>query len=210
MIGCFLFGFAGLMLVSRLVHRHHHGWHGHHGPCGGWGGRYGGGPGGHHGYGYGEGFEGEPGAFGEPSEPWMGGGGMRGLGRGWRGNPFRSGFLARMIADRLDATPAQEKVIRDATDELRETATKLKGEGKKTRADLATAFRKSHFDEVLLGELYARHDRSLEDLRKAFVGMGARIHETLDGKQRERLAEMIESGPGAFGPRWGRGRSWRS
>jgi hypothetical protein len=209
MIGCLLFGVAGLMLVSRIVHRHHHGWHGRYARCGGWGGPHGGGFDGHHGYGYGAGFEGEPGELGGPGEPWMRGGG-RGWGGRWGGNPFRSGFFARMIADRLEATPTQEKVIRDATDELREAATKLKGEGKKTRADLAAAFRKSSFDEVLLGELYARHDRSLEDLRKAFVGMGARIHETLDEKQRERLADLIESGPGGWGHGWGRGRSWRS
>jgi hypothetical protein len=208
MIGCLLFGFAGVMLVSRMVHRHHHGWRGHYSRCGGWGGHHGGPFGGHHERGYGPGFEGEPGEFGEPGEPWMRGGG-RGWGGRW-GNPFRSGFFSRMIADRLEATPTQEKVIRDATDELREAATKLKGEGKKTRADLAAAFRKSSFDEVLLGELYARHDRSLEDLRKAFVGMGARIHETLDEKQRERLAELIESGPGGWRSGWGRGRSWRS
>jgi hypothetical protein len=208
MIGCLLLGAAGLMLVSRVIHRHHYGWHGGYSRCGGgWGGPYGGGS--HHGHGYGPGFEGEPREFGEPGEPWMRGGG-RGWGGRWGGNPFRGGFFARAIADRLDATPAQEKVIRDATDELREAATKLKGEGKKTRADLAAAFRKSHFDEVLLGELYARHDRSLEDLRKAFVGTGARIHETLDEKQRERLAELIEAGPSAWAGRWGRGRSWRS
>ena len=208
MIGCFLLGAAGLMLVSRVVHRPHY-WHGGYARCGGWGGPHGGGRWGHHAHGYGPGLEGEGGAFGEPGEPGMRGGG-HGWGGRWRGNPFRGGFFARAIADRLDATPAQEKVIRDATDKLRESATKLKGEGKKTRADLAAAFRKSHFDEVLLGELYARHDRSLEDLRKAFVGMGARIHETLDDKQRERLADLIESGPGSWGQQWGRGRAWRS
>jgi hypothetical protein len=201
MIGCLLLGAAGLMLVSRIVHRHHLGWHGHYARCGG--GQYGGGLGGHHGHGYGP-WTGEPRMGEEEGPDWGAPGG------GWRGNPFRGGFVARAIAHRLDATPEQEKVIRSATDEFRETATKLKGEGKKTRADVAAAFRKGHFDEVLLGELYARHDRGLEELRKAFVGLGARIHETLDDKQRERLADLIEAGPGAWGHGWGRGRAWRS
>jgi hypothetical protein len=115
--------------------------------------------------------------------------------------------MARVISDRLEATPAQEKVIHDAVEEFREAATKLRGEGKKTRADVAGAFRKGHFDEVLFGELFARHDGALTELRKAFVGMGARIHDALDDKQRARLADLIESGPGAFRPRWA-GRAW--
>jgi hypothetical protein len=194
MIGCLLLGAASLMLVSRVLHRHHHGGYAR---CGGWGGPPGGG------FGHpmhGPWSDDERGGFGSPDSGY--GGGPR-----W-GNPFRGGFLARALSERLDATPAQERVIRDATEEFREAAAKLKGEGRKTRADLATAFRKGHFDEVLLGELYARHDRSLEELRKAFVGMGARVHEALDERQRARLADLIESGPGGWG--WGRGRGWRS
>jgi hypothetical protein len=111
----------------------------------------------------------------------------------------------RAVSDRLGATPAQERVIHDAAEELRAAASKLRGEARQTRSDVAGAFRKSHFDEVLFGELYARHDSALEELRKAFVGAGARIHDALDEQQRARLADMIESGPG----RWGRWRSER-
>jgi hypothetical protein len=186
MIGCILLGAASLMLVSRALHRHHHGWHGRwafcgHGPFG----RFGH----HHGHGEGPDYDGYGPRF------------LHG------GNPLSGGFFVRALADRLDATRAQEKVIREATDEFRQSATKLKGEGQRTRADLAAAFRKGSFDEVMLGELYARHDRSLEDLRKAFVGMGARIHEVLDDEQRAQLADMIEAGPKAWRPRWGR-RGW--
>ncbi|HVZ72124.1 MAG TPA: periplasmic heavy metal sensor [Polyangia bacterium] len=193
--------------MSRIVHRHHHGFYGY-GRCGGWGGHHGRWGGWHRGgYGMMQGYgEGGGGPWGDED----GGGFEAGPGWGgprWRGNPFRDGFIARAISDRLEATPAQEKVIRDATDEFREAASKLRGEGKKTRADVAAAFRKSAFDEVLLGELYARHDRSIEDLRKAFVGMGARIHDALDEKQRARLADLIEAGPGAWAP-WSRRRHW--
>ena len=204
MIGCLLLG-AGVFALARMAHRHHHGWHhgrwahcgsGWHGPggYGAWRG-YGYGPGGEDGYadgGYAGDDDGGP-DFG-PGRHWSRG--------GFRGR-FRGGFMARAIAERLEATPAQEKVIRDATDEFRETVAKLKGEGKKTRADVASAFRKGHFDEVLFGELFARHDTALVELRKAFVGMGAHIHDALDDKQRARLAELIEAGPGAWRPRSG-------
>ena len=199
MIGCLLFG-AGFFMVARMLHHHHHGWgYGRWGHCGGYGRGGWGGPRGFHGHGC------------VPANDDFGGDddfGGAGFGRGphWlRDGGFRGGWMARFLADRLEATPAQEKVIRDAADEFRETATKLKGEGKKTRADVAGAFRKSHFDEVLFGELFARHDTAITELRKAFVGMGARIHDALDDKQRARLADIIESGPGAFRPRFRRG-----
>jgi len=203
MIGCILLGAAGVMLVSRAFHRHHHGWHhARWAHCGGLGRGM---------MSHGGGFYGEHG-------PWGGSeGGPDGgeydvqdadIGPRWMHSLFGRGFVVRALADRLDATPAQEQVIRQATDEFRESAAKLKGEGKRTRAEIAAAFRKASFDEVLLGELYARHDRSIEDLRKAFVGMGARIHEALDEGQRARLADLIEAGPSAWRPRWGRGRRY--
>ena len=167
--------------------------------------------GGHGGRGFGHGGFGGFGPAGcEPANDGYDGddGFGPGFGHGprWFGGR-RNGFMARMIADRLEATPAQERVIRDAVEEFRETASKLKGEGRKTRGDVASAFRKGHFDEVLFGELFARHDDAIRDVRKAFVGMGARIHDALDDKQRARLAELIESGPGAWRPRF-RGRAW--
>jgi hypothetical protein len=204
MLGCLLLGAAGLFLATRMFHRHHHGWHhGRWAHCGsGFHGPDGGGHGGWHGYGHGrmdggyrpEGMAGDEGGGWDEGPRWL------------RGR-FGRGFMARALAERLDATPAQEKVIREATDEVREAAAKLKGEGKRTRGDVAGAFRQGHFDAVLFGELFARHDRGLEDLRKAFVGMGARIHEVLDERQRQRLAELIEAGPGAWRQGWG-ARGW--
>src|SRR5438046_50139 len=101
MIGCLLLGAAGLMLMSRIFHRHHYGWHGRCG--GGWGGhhRFGG-----HGgfYGHGHGYMEAPWGGGDPRME-MGPDGGHGYdegheggwgGGGWRRNPFRSGFLARM------------------------------------------------------------------------------------------------------------------
>jgi hypothetical protein len=202
MIGCLLFG-AGFFMLARMIHRHH-GWHhgrwAHCGPggYGRWGHRFGG-YAGHCSPANDDGYDGR---FGEDDGygPGFGGGGR------WMRGGFRNGFMAQMISDRLEATPAQEKVIRDAVDEFREAASKLRGEGRKTRADVASAFRKSNFDEVLFGELFARHDGALTDLRKAFVGMGARIHDALDERQRARLADLIESGPGAWRPRFRGGR----
>lgn len=156
-------------------HGHAHGgWHSRHheGPPGdGWGGYR----------------QGECAPSEQESEgpPWRKRGGFRGWGpRAWFGR----------ISQRLDMTPAQEKAFRQAFEELRDAGRKAKGEVKETRKDLATAFRAESFDAVLLGDVFGKHDRALEDVRKALVGALAKVHESLDEKQREEVARIIEDG----------------
>jgi uncharacterized membrane-anchored protein len=120
---------------------------------------------------------------------------------GWhRGGP---GFVMRGLMNRIGVRPDQEEAVRNAAYELRDGLTKLRGEGKRTRADIAQAMRGSAFDEVQMGELFARHDSALEELRKTLVGSLARAHDALDERQRQRLADLIAQGPRAFG-----GRGW--
>jgi hypothetical protein len=120
---------------------------------------------------------------------WGGGGGGWGSGRG---------FLLRALFERLDTTPGQEKVILAAVDEMREAGRTIRSEMRASRADFAKAARSEHFDEVLLGEMFAKHDSAIEALRKSAVGAMAKVHEALDEKQRARLADLIENGPSFF------------
>jgi Spy/CpxP family protein refolding chaperone len=167
-----ILGTLGVIGIARWFHFRRHAWGGG-GPCGRhWHRRH-----------Y-EGWDdGIPGGF-DPRE-------------GGRGGIFMRGAL-----EPLDLTPAQERAVHAAVDELKDAARGLRGELKQSRKDIAQAFRKASFDEVVMGELYARHDTAIETLRKAFVGTAARIHDALDEKQRARLADMIESGPRAFFGRW--------
>jgi hypothetical protein len=152
-------------------------WGGRGGPWGGHGGRWGG-----HGGGYGGPFRGR----GEPEGEAQG---------GWEGRGFgREGFLLRMLFEQIDATPGQEKVIAAAVREVREEALKSRDELRKTRGDIAKAMRGVSFDEVLFGELFARHDGLMESMRRATMGALGKVHEALDDKQRERVAELIERG----------------
>lgn len=196
MIGCLL-GTLGIIALAKMAHARRHGCFA--GPCGGggwwrhqrhgfggfahrgWhdGARYG------HDHGPGHGDDDGPDDFG----PGRG---------GFGGRTFLRGAL-----DPLEMTPAQERVVFAAIDEMRDAAGKLRGELRASRKDVAATFRKPVHDEVLFGELYARHDRALEDLRKAFVGATAKVHEALDERQRAHLADMIESGPRFFGRPWG-------
>ena len=134
--------------------------------------------------------------------------GGRGRGRwggGWRDDDGWGGpsVLLRGLYERLDASPGQEKVIREAAEELRESAHKLKGELGGSRADVAEALRSPSFDETRIGEVFARHDAAIETMRKAAVGAAAKVHAVLDDRQRERLADLVQHGP------WARGRDER-
>ena len=116
-------------------------------------------------------------------------------GPSWRGRGG-GGFFLRGLFERLDTSPGQEKIIREAVDELRDAGSKFRGELRSTRADIARVMRGPSVDETHLGELFARHDTAIETVRKAAVGSLAKVHEALDERQRTRLADLIESGPG--------------
>lgn len=122
-------------------------------------------------------------------------------GRGGRGR-YRSRGPRRWIAelaDRLDASPEQERVIHDVAWELFRDLRSLGDEAKSTRSDLGAAFGTERLDEERMGELFARHDELLERARKVFVGALARVHDALDPQQREQLSRLMGRRAG-FGP----------
>lgn len=116
----------------------------------------------------------------------------------WAGE--RSSWMLRWLFERLDTTPGQEKVIRSAVDELFAKARDFKKTVQDSRGDVARAFRAEDFDAEVMGDVFARQDGAIDELRKAAVGTLARVHDALDPEQRARLAELLESMPG---------RSWR-
>ncbi len=166
---------AGMAMMWRHRRYHRYGY--------GYGGGYGGGfrrgcgPG-HHGGGYGGGYGGD--------HRGVYGGGRFGGGRGF--GPL--GF----IVSRLEATPDQERVIRGELEQLFDQARGFRREMRLSKDDVAKAMRADSLDEEVMGESFARQDEQLEELRKAFVGALARIHDVLDERQRRRLAEMLERG----------------
>lgn len=127
-----------------------------------------------------------------------------GGGHGWHGGGGGGGdYWLRGLYQKLDATPGQEKVIRAAVDEIKTAMASGKGELEQSRRDIAKAVRTGTVDEVQLGELFARHDEKLREVRKAFVGALAKVNEALDEDQRKRLADMLEGGFGRFGGGFG-------
>jgi hypothetical protein len=187
-----LFGAACLVGLFVMIKRGM--WH-----AGGW----------HHGHGWRDGWR----------EGWRGG--WQG---GWGGEPGGPGFgpraALRVLFQRLDTTPGQEKVIVEAFDEVRASAEKARQEVRASRTDVAKAMRAESFDAVMMGDLFGRHDRVLEDVRKAAVGAMSKVHDVLDERQRAVFGDVIEHG-GLFagfgfgrrpdmgpGPGFGPGPQW--
>jgi hypothetical protein len=105
-------------------------------------------------------------------------------------------FFVRSVLRHVQATPAQERVIGAAFGEFAAEMKRLGGdEGKRSRREIADALRRPSFDGVAMGEQFARHDALLEQGRKAFVGLFAKIHDALEDEQRARLAELVQRGP---------------
>jgi len=108
---------------------------------------------------------------------------------------FGGRFFFRRVLERLDTTPGQEKVIREAIHDLRDEAGSLRSEVRRTRGDLAQALRGPELDRAVLDRVFAKHDEVIEKLRVSLLTSADKVHSTLDEQQRKRLADMIESGP---------------
>jgi hypothetical protein len=180
MIGCLIAGGLAVLALSRLAHRH-----GCHGGWGGWHARW------HrhhhwHRRGWGA-FDLDGGNLDAPSwsPDWDDGG--YGVG-GKR-------YVIRAVLRHVQATPAQERVIAAAfADFLEEVKTLGGGEAKRSRQEIADALRRPTFDGVALGEQFARHDTLIEQGRKAFVGLFAKVHDALEDEQRARLGDLVQRG----------------
>ena len=136
---------------------------------------------GHHGYGHGH---------------CGGGGRARGFRRG------RGRYILNHLLDRLDTTPGQEKVIREAVDTLMDEIHDARRDFRGTRADIAEAIRAEVLNRASVETVFERHDQVIDRVRQSAFEAFAKVHETLDERQRKILADLVESGPfgRGFGP----------
>lgn len=140
--------------------------------------------------------------------------GGSGCSRGWRRHHGHRrggrGFWLRGLFERLDTSPGQEKVIKQSAEELFDAARGLRTELDHSRRELANALRSGVVDETSMGEMFARHDEKLRELRATAVGAFVKVNDALDEEQRRELADLLERdlGRGMFrgGPYRGDGR----
>jgi Spy/CpxP family protein refolding chaperone len=126
--------------------------------------------------------------------------GHGGHGHGFRGR--RGRFFLNHLLDRLDTTPGQEKVIREAVDTLVDQLHEGKREFRGTRGDVANAIRAEVLDRASVEAIFDRHDQVIDRVRSSALDAFTKVHETLDQRQRKILADIVESGPfgRGFGP----------
>ena len=109
---------------------------------------------------------------------------------------FGGRMFLRFLFERLDTTPGQEKVIRASVEDLLERVHSARREVEASRKDVARALRAESFDAEAMGEAFAKHDAAMSELRGSAMDALAKVHEALDSRQRERLADLVESGLG--------------
>ena len=121
-------------------------------------------------------------------------GGCRGPGHG--GHRYGMGARAILwrLLRRIDATPAQEKVFRDEVAGLRDGARGLREELRASGRDLALALRDETLDPQKLASVYRKQDEILAGLRERLSASLGRVHATLDARQRNELADLLERG----------------
>jgi Spy/CpxP family protein refolding chaperone len=107
------------------------------------------------------------------------------------------------VMDILGTTPGQEKVIREEVERMRERARLARDEAAAARGDVAEVIRGETFDRARFDAALGRIDAAWAQLKTAGAESAARIHETLDARQRERLAEILASRRGSRGPSFG-------
>ena len=125
--------------------------------------------------------------------------------RGARSHGFRGGrgrFVLNRLLDRLDTTPGQEKVIREAVDTLMDEVHTARGDFRGTRSAVAQAIRGETLDRGAIDGIFETHDQVIDRVRENAFAAFSKVHETLDERQRKILADLVESGPfgRGFGP----------
>jgi uncharacterized membrane protein len=94
---------------------------------------------------------------------------------------------------RIDATPAQERVIVGEIDKLKERVRSVRGGLADANVDLAAAVRGPVLDDAALGAVLGRADGATSEVRAAALDALRNIHAVLDEKQRAELADIIET-----------------
>ncbi len=115
---------------------------------------------------------------------------------------FRS--LVHWLNDEIDATPEQERIVQEQLGALYEKTRDLKPALRDARKRVAEGMRAPDFDAERMGQLFFDLDERWTQLRDQFVTALATVHGALEKPQRERLSELLESGPWR---RWSRGRA---
>lgn len=110
----------------------------------------------------------------------------------------RRRWMLNAALARIDATPAQERVIVGELDRMQERIHAAKGNLKDSRGDLAAAIRNPQLDDAALGAVLGRVDAVTAEVRTAAIEALRGIHAVLDDKQRAQVADLVDRNGGGW------------
>ena len=125
---------------------------------------------------------------------------------GGHGGHWGSSWIFRRVSEHLDATPGQEKVIESAVEDVFKAVRGMRDSLLTGRRDIATAFKSEAFDQEPLKQAFIKQDRAAEELQRSILVSLGKVHEALEPRQREALADLVENGFGRSHSCGGRAR----
>jgi Spy/CpxP family protein refolding chaperone len=112
---------------------------------------------------------------------------------------YKRGYYHRRVSHwwflrKLDTSPAQERVIRNAFGSVRQLIRNFANDSHGSRRELAELLRASDFDRQGVSDWFAGREAELKQLRETTVEALGEVYEVLDDQQRETLARLVERG----------------
>jgi len=124
-----------------------------------------------------------------------------------RHHGFR-GFAPRWLFRKLDTSPAQERILRNALDAVRADASRFARDSRAARKELADILRAPDYDRERVRDWFTQREEDFHHVRDSVVGALGDVYEVLDDQQREKLAKLLEKAHGHRG--WRHGGPYRS
>lgn len=103
-----------------------------------------------------------------------------------------AGFAPRWMFRKLDTSPAQERIVRNAVDTVRAEARRFADQSREARRDLADLLRAPDYDRERVRDWFAARETDFQQVRESVVGALGDVFDVLDDQQREKFAKMIE------------------
>jgi uncharacterized membrane protein len=113
--------------------------------------------------------------------------------RGMRSHHFGRS-TRRWLFHRLDTSPAQERVVRNAMLNVKQRFNEVTKDQAETRRQLADMLRRGSLDNEEVRRWFADREHELSQVREAAVDAFGEVYDALDDQQREQLAKWIEKG----------------
>ena len=104
-------------------------------------------------------------------------------------------FTPRWLFRKLDTSPAQERIVRNAIDAVRANARRFARDSRDSRRELADLLRAPEYDRERVQGWFASREEDFHRVRDSVIGALGDVYDVLDDLQREKLAKMIEKGP---------------